>query len=64
MIAKGVIFTTDGNGNNFYIPEDKMFIWDEMVEAQYGDDGVDLDAPNWAKPVEGEVYIVDIKERL
>lgn len=64
MIAKGVIFTTDGNGNNFYIPEDKMFIWDEMVEAQYGDDGVDMDTPAWATSVEGEVYIVDIKERL
>ncbi len=63
MIAKGVIFTTDGEGNKYYIPEDKMFIWDDLVE--YSNlNGVDLDVPVWATPTEGEVYIVDIKERL
>lgn len=64
MIAKGVIFTTDGNGNNYYIPENKMFVWEELVEHQYGRDGADLDAPAWAVSVEGEVYIVDIREKL
>lgn len=64
MIAKGVIFTTDGNGNRFYIPEDKMFIWDDLVESQYGSDVEDMETPDWATPVEGERYIVDIKEKL
>ena len=64
MIAKGVVFTTDGNGNKYYIPESKMYVWDELVEAQYGKDGSDLDAPDWAVSVEGEIYIVDIKEML
>lgn len=64
MIAKGVIFTTDGNGNNYYIPENKMFVWEEFIESQYGGDGADLDAPAWAVGVEGEVYIVDIREKL
>ena len=63
MIARGVIFTTDGEGDKYYIPEDKMFIWDEMIERHYGDsDGFDV--PKWATLVEGEVYIVDIKEKL
>ena len=64
MIARGVVFTTDGNGHKYYIPEDKMYIWEELVEGQYGSDGEDMDAPSWATPVEGEVYIVDIKEKL
>ena len=64
MIARNVMFVTDGNGNEYYIPENKMFIWDELVEGQYGTDGVDLDAPDWAISVEGESYIVDIKEKL
>ena len=64
MIARGVVFTTDGNGNKYYIPEDKMYIWEELVEGQYGSDGKDIEIPSWAKSVEGEVYIVDIKEKL
>jgi hypothetical protein len=64
MIARGVVFTTDGNGNQYYIPEDKMYIWEELVESQYGSDGKDIEIPSWAKYVEGEVYIVDIKEKL
>lgn len=63
MIAKGVIFTTVGEGDEYYIPEDKMFIWDEMIERNYGDSG-GFDVPEWATPVEGGVYIVDIKEKL
>ena len=63
MIARGVIFTSDWEGNKYYIPEDKMFIWDDLVE--YSNlNGEDLDVPVWATPIEGEVYIVDIKERL
>lgn len=64
MIARGVVFTTDGNGNQYYIHEDKMYIWKELVESQYGSDGKDIEIPSWAKYVEGEVYIVDIKEKL
>lgn len=64
MIAKGVIFTTDGNGNTYYIPEDKMFVWEDLVDSQYGLDGADMSIPEWAVPVEGETYIVDIKEKL
>lgn len=63
MIAKGVIFTTDSEGNKYYIPESKMYEWDEVVES-YGRDGEEMNIPSWATSVEGEVYIVDIKERL
>ena len=63
MIAKNVMFTTDADGNKYYIPEDKMFVWDDLVDA-YGRDGEDANTPDWAVPVEGERYIVDIKEKL
>jgi hypothetical protein len=63
VIASNVIFTDDGEGNKYYIPEDKMFVWDELVN-EYGRDGEEFDTPVWAVLVEGECYIVDIKEKL
>ena len=63
LIAKNVVFTTDGEGNNYYIPEDKIFLWEKLVN-EYGRDGEDIDIPSWAVSVEGETFIVDIKEKL
>lgn len=57
MIVKGVVFTSDMEGNKFYIPESKMFEWFELIEAEYN-------VPEWATPVEGELFVVDIKEKL
>ena len=35
MIAKGVVFVQDEDGNNYYIPKDKLDEWNYYVDLEY-----------------------------
>lgn len=63
MIAKNVVFTKDSEGCSYYVPEDKLSLWESLVN-EYGRDGEDMDTPLWAVKSEGKSYVVDIKEEL
>ncbi len=62
MLAKNVIFTTDDESHIYYIPKDKISEWEDLFG--YGRDGEPVCIPDWATSVEGETYVVDIKEKL
>lgn len=65
MIAENVVFVSDENGDVFYIPKDKLRHWNNFVDDQYFHGIIDLGTyPDYATPVEGETYVVDIKEEL
>ena len=63
VLAKDVVFTTDGEGNKFYMHWSCLNDWDEIVDSHCGDSDT-FDIPDYATPVEGEIYIVDIKRRI
>lgn len=63
MIAKGVVFVQDEDGNNFYIPREKLDEWDYYVDLEYfTKNGGDV--PEYATLVECECFVFDIVERL
>ena len=65
MIAENVVFVSDENASLFYIPVDKLQHWNNFVDDQYFHGIIDTgEYPDYATPVEGEVYLVDIKEEL
>lgn len=65
MIAENVVFVSDENGDVFYIPVDKLSHWNNFVDDQYFHGIVDLGThPDYATPVEGETYVVNIVEEL
>lgn len=63
MIARGVVFVQDEDGNNYYIPKDKLEEWNYYVDLDYFvKNGGDV--PEYATLVEGEEFVYDIVERL
>lgn len=61
-MIENVVFTSDDEGNKYYIPVDKLEDWGNLFD--YGRDGEEVDIPDWANPVEGELYVVDIKRKV
>ena len=62
MIAEDVVFVSDNDGNSYYIPKDKLEDWYLDVDTEYFyDSGI---TPDYATLVEGECFVVDIKEML
>lgn len=65
MIAENVVFVSDENASLFYIPVDKLRHWNDFVDDQYFHGVIDLGLyPEYATPVEGETYVVNIIEEL
>ena len=63
MIAKGVIFVQDEDGNNYYIPKDKLDEWNYYVDLEYFvNNGGDV--LEYATLVEGEMFVFDIVSKL
>lgn len=63
MIAKGVVFVQDEDGNKYYIPKDKLEEWDYYIDLEYFvKNGGDV--PDYAILVEGEEFVYNILERL
>lgn len=63
MIARGVVFVQDEDGNSYYIPKDKLDEWNNYVDLEYFvNNGGDV--PDYATLVEGECFVYDIVERL
>ena len=62
MIAENVVFVSDGEGDNYYIPKEKLNDWQCLLELE--DMGCGGDIPDYATLVEGGLYVVDIKEIL
>jgi len=63
MITKGVVFVQDEDGNDYYIPKDKIDEWNHYVDLEYFvKSGGDV--PEYATLVEGECFVYDIIERL
>lgn len=63
VIARGVVFVQDEDGNKYYIPKDKMDEWNYYVDLEYFvKNGGDV--PDYATLVEGEQFVYDIVERL
>lgn len=63
VIAKGVVFVKDEDGNNYYIPKGKLEEWNNYVDLEYfTNNGGDV--PDYATLVEGEEFVYDIVERL
>jgi hypothetical protein len=62
MIVENVVFVSDGEGDNYYIPKEKINDWQCLLEIK----GMwcDGNIPDYAIPVEGGMYVVDIKEVL
>lgn len=63
VIARGVVFVQDEDGNNYYIPKDKLDEWNDYVDVEYFTNSGG-DTPSWATLVEGEMFVFDILERL
>ena len=62
MIAENVIFVDDNEGNRYYIPRCMLEDWELVTDSNYFyDSGV---TPYYAVSVEGECFVVDIKEVL
>ena len=55
MIAKNVVITTDNEGNNYYIPADKIADFSDWCDSE--PDGNDY--PHGVQ-FDGKVFIVDI----
>lgn len=65
MIAENVVFVSDEDANLFYIPVDRLSHWNDFVDDQYFHGVIDLGLyPDYATPVEGEIYVVNIIEEL
>ena len=65
MIAENVVFVSDENASLFYIPVDKLQHWNNFVDDQYFHGIIETgEYPNYATPVEGETYLVNIIEEL
>lgn len=63
VIAKGVVFVQDEDGNNYYIPKDKLDEWNYYVDLEYFvNDGGEV--PDYATLVEGEEFVYDIVSKL
>lgn len=63
MIAKGVVFVQDEDGNNYYIPKDKLEEWNNHVDVAYFTNSGG-DVPYYATLVEGEMFVFDIVSKL
>jgi len=62
MLAENVVFVSDGEGDKYYIPKEKLNDWQCLLELE--DMGCGGDIPDYATLVEGGLYVVDIKEIL
>lgn len=61
--VRGVVFVSDNEGNNFYVPATKLEGFNDWCE-RYPDGDPSGDYYEHATLVEGEMYIVDIIDKV
>lgn len=62
MIAENVVFVEDNDGHRYYIPSDCLEEWYYHIDSEFFSSTGNV--PYYAKQVEGEMYVMDLKEVL